>query len=136
MKKKIIPSLAMCATFLATLAVQSHFDAMAAQGSATASAAKAAAAKAAADAREKLAADTKAAIDAFVKKHLAALNPQLPNLKASDLAQISETDLRSLYIQSYEKQGMSLSAAHAKAEAMTDLKLELPKPEPTTTKTK
>ena len=79
---------------------------------------------------------TKAAIDAFVKKHLAALNPQLPNLKASDLAQISETDLRSLYIQSYEKQGMSLSAAHAKAEAMTDLKLELPKPEPTTTKTK
>ena len=122
MKKKIIPSLAMCATFLATLAVQSHFDAMAAQGSATASAAKAAAAKAAADAKVKQLEEKRAAFDAFIKKHLAALNPQHPNLTASDVARLSETDLRSLYTQSYIKQGMSISAAHAKANALTDLK--------------
>ena len=123
MKNKSIPSLVMCLTLLATLGVQSNFAVIAVSAEAAAAAAvKAAAAKAAADAKVKQLEEKRAAFDAFIKKHLAALNPQHPNLTASDVARLSETDLRSLYTQSYIKQGMSISAAHAKANALTDLK--------------
>ena len=77
-----------------------------------------AAAKKAAAAAAAAAAARKAAEDAFVQKHLAALKPNLPNLTESELHGISKSDLQALYAKSYEASGMHMMEARQKAASV------------------
>ena len=70
-------------------------------------------------AQDKAAQDAKKATDdAWVQKHFTALKANLPNIKVSDLKGMSKTDLRQLYIRTFESQGMHMMEARQKADSI------------------